>query len=133
MSQENVEIVRRAYEALGRRDLHAFLELMHPSVKATSRILEVEGAVYEGREGMRRLVEGIWSVFPDWQSEVMEAREVDDEVVLAAIRNVGRGVGSGVEVDMTAWQAVRFQDGQAIWIHPYATEAEALEAVGLSE
>jgi ketosteroid isomerase-like protein len=133
MSRENVELVRRGYEALGRRDLQAFLEFIHPSVKATSQMLEVEGGVYEGRDGVRRLVEGIWSVFPDWRPEVLEAREVDDEVVLVAIRNMGTGVGSGVEVDMTAWQAVRFQDGQAIWIHPYATETEGLEALGLRE
>ena len=128
-----MELVRRGYDALGRRDLRAFLEFIHPRVKATSRMLEVEGAVYEGHDGLRRLIEGIWSVFPDWQTEVLEAREVNDEVVLVAIRNTGTGVGSGVEVDMTAWQALRFHDGQAIWIHPYATEAEALEAVGLSE
>src|SRR5688500_12053600 len=133
MSKEDVEAIYRAYDALSRRDLHAVLELMHPEVKATSRMLEVEGAIYEGREGMRRLIEGIWSVFPDWQTEVLEARAVEDDLVLVAIRNRGRGVGSGVEVDMTAWQAVRFQGGQVIWMEPYETEAEALEAVGLSE
>jgi ketosteroid isomerase-like protein len=133
MSRENVDGLCRAYDALTRRDLHAFLELMHPEVKATSRILEVEGAVYEGHDGMRRLIEGIWSVFPDWHPEVLEARAVNDDLVLATIRNRGMGVASGVAVDMTAWQAVRFQDGQAILIEPYETETEALEAVRLRE
>ena len=133
MSQENVDGVRRAYEALARRDLHAFLELVHPDVEATSRMLEVEGAVYRGRDGMRRLVEGIWSVFPDWHSEVIEARAVGEDAVLAKIRNRGKGTASGVEVDMTAWQIVTFDDGRARFIRPYETEAEALEAVGLLE
>ncbi len=133
MSQENVDSVYRGYEALRRHDLHAFLELMHPEIKATSRLLEVEGAVYEGREGMRRLIEGVWSVLPDWQPEVLEARAIDDDVVLCAVPNTGRGVEPGVEVDMTAWQVIKFQDDQAISIHPYETEAEALDAVGLRE
>jgi ketosteroid isomerase-like protein len=133
MSQENVDSVRGAYEALRRHDLHAFLQAIHPEVKATSRLLEVEGAVYEGREGMRRLIEGVWAVFPDWQPEVLEADGYEEDLVVCAIRNKGRGVGSGVEVDMRAWQVVRFRDGMAIEIHAHETQAEALEAVGLSE
>ena len=59
MSQENVEVVRRAYDAIRRRDLHAFLDLIHPDVEATSRVLEVEGAVYRGREGCAQFMEDI--------------------------------------------------------------------------
>jgi ketosteroid isomerase-like protein len=133
MSRENVETVRRAYEALGRHDLHATLELMHPDVEATSRMLEIEGAVYRGREGMRRLVEGIWSVFPNWRTEVLEARSAGDDIVVVKVRNRGKGATSGIDVDMVAWQVVRFEDSLARWIHPHETEAEALEALGLSE
>ena len=132
MSQENVKMVRQGYEALRLRDLHAFLDLMHPEVEATSRVLEVEGAVYKGREGMRQFIEGIWSVFPDWYPTLLDAREVNDAVV-AKVHNAGRGVGSGIEIDMTAFQVLQFRDGLVIWVRPYATEKEALEAVGLSE
>ena len=132
MSQENVDGVHQAYDAIRRRDLHAFLDLMHPDVEATSRVLEVEGAVYRGRAGMRQFIEDIWSVFPDWHPEVAHARDCGDAVV-AEIRGTGRGVGSGIETGMTAFQVVKFRDGKAIWIHGYATEHEALEAVGLSE
>ena len=34
MSQENVEVARQAYDAVNRRDLDAFLELMDPEVVA---------------------------------------------------------------------------------------------------
>ena len=133
MSRENVDLIYRAYDALTRHDIHAALELMHPEIEATSRILEVEGAVYKGHSGMRELIEGIWSVFPNWESKVLEAREVSDDVVLATVRNRGKGAASGVEIDMTAWQVVEFRDGKPILLRPYETEAEALEAVGLSE
>jgi ketosteroid isomerase-like protein len=129
---ENVDGLYRAYDAMRRRDLHAFLALMDPEVEATFRVLAVEGTVYRGHEGIRRFAEEVWSVFPDWHPEVDEAREVGDAVV-AKVRGVGQGVVSGIEVEMTVWQVVKFRDGKAIWIHGYATEREALEAVGLSE
>ena len=43
MSQENVELLYRAQEALNRRDLDAFLALHDPNVEIVPRILLVEG------------------------------------------------------------------------------------------
>src|SRR3954453_18534491 len=102
MSQENVEVVRRGYEAMRSRDLHAVLELIDPEFEGTLRILEVEGAPYRGHEGMRRFAGEVWSVFPDWDPEVVSAREVADDVLVVHVRAAGRGVGSGVEVDLAA-------------------------------
>lgn len=133
MSQENVDAVYKAYDAMRRRDLHALLALMHPEVEATFRVMAVEGSVYRGHEGMRRFAEEVWSVFPDWHPEVDEARSVGADHVLARVRGTGRGVGSGLEVGMTVWQVVKVRDGKAIWVHGYPTEEEALEAVGLTE
>ena len=58
---------------------------------------------------------------------------VGEETVVTKVRGAGRGVGSGVELDMTACQVVRFRDGKVISIHGYPTEAEALEGAGLRE
>jgi ketosteroid isomerase-like protein len=132
MSRENVDAVYRAYDAIRRRDLHAFLDLTDPDVEGTLRVLEVEGAVYRGHEGMRRFAEEIWSVFPDWHPEVEEAREVG-ECVVAKVRGAGRGVGSGIDVGMTIWQVIEVRAGKAVWFQGYPTEEEALEAVRLRE
>ena len=133
MSQENLETLYRGYDAMRRRDLHALLGVIHPKFEGSFRILEVEGVVYRGHEGMRRLAEEVWSVFPDWHPEVEHARVVGEEAVVAKIRGAGRGVGSGIEVEMTTWQLVKFDDGKVISMHPYPTEADAIQAVGLSE
>ncbi len=132
MSQQNIDALYRGYDAMRRRDLHAVLDIMHPELELTSRILEVEGVVYRGHEGMRRFAEEVWSVFPDWRPEVEEPRAVG-EAVVAKVRGAGRGVGSGIELDMTAWQVVDFRDGKVISMHGYPTQEEALEAVGLRE
>jgi ketosteroid isomerase-like protein len=133
MSRENVEIVRRGYEAMRNRDLHAVLELTDPEFEGTFRILEVEGTTYRGHEGMRRFAEEVWSVFPDWNPEVVSVREVADNLLLLHVRGTGRGVGSGVELDLTAWQIFKVRDGRVLSMRGYRTEADALEAVGLSE
>lgn len=46
MSHENVEIVRRLYEALDRRDLAAVDRLCHDHVRIHTRVGEVTGRVY---------------------------------------------------------------------------------------
>jgi len=132
MSQENIDTLNRGYDAMRRRDLHALLDVIHPEFEGKFRIMEVEGTVYRGHEGMRRFAEEVWSVFPDWYPEMNEARDAG-EVVVAKVRGAGRGVGSGIELDMTTWQVVKFRDGKVIGMQGYPTKAEALEAVGLRE
>jgi ketosteroid isomerase-like protein len=109
MSQENVEALNAAYEALRRHDLHAFLDYMHPEIEATAHVLEVEGEIYRGRDGMRKFIEEIWSVFPDWTPQVASARDLEHAVV-AEIHSAGRAVESGVPVEVVVWQTVEFRD-----------------------
>jgi ketosteroid isomerase-like protein len=63
MSQENVELARRAYEALGRDDLDELLALVDPEVEWHSLVLEMEGT-FHGHEGVRRWWTSLHSVFP---------------------------------------------------------------------
>ena len=132
MSRENVEIVRRSYEALNRRDLHAVLDRADPELVATSRVAAAEGTVYRGRDGLRRMLEDILSVFPDWAPQVLDARDLGD-TVLTQIRMRGRAVESGITLEEVGWQVIEFRDGKIVRMHGYGSEAEALEAVGLSE
>jgi hypothetical protein len=53
MSQKNVELARRAYDALNRRDLGAFLALMDANMEALPRVVAIEGG-HHGHEGIRR-------------------------------------------------------------------------------
>jgi ketosteroid isomerase-like protein len=73
MSQENVELGKRAYEAFNRRDLDGFLALMDPDVEALPRTLGIEGGAYTGHDGMRRWAEDILAVFDDFNVDFIEA------------------------------------------------------------
>jgi ketosteroid isomerase-like protein len=78
MSQENVELTRRAYEALSRRDLDAFLAAADPDVVAVPRIVAIEGGALRGRGGIRRWWDSILSAFPDFDAEVISVRGIGD-------------------------------------------------------
>jgi ketosteroid isomerase-like protein len=55
MSQENVEVVRRAYAAFNRGDLDAVVANVAPDAEyVTSGAIPGSGSVYRGREGLKR-------------------------------------------------------------------------------
>jgi ketosteroid isomerase-like protein len=114
-----------AYDAWNRRDLNALLELTHPELEARSYIMDAEGAVYRGREGMRRFFEDLVSVFPDWRVEIVSTRAAGDAIVVE-LRVSGKAAGSGLALSEIRWQVVRFRDGLILSLSGYATEAEAL-------
>jgi ketosteroid isomerase-like protein len=54
-------------------------------------------------------------------------------VLLVEVRMTATGASSGLAVEQTGWQVLRFRDGKVIRVDGYGSRAEALEAVGLSD
>ena len=129
-----MELFRRAIDAFNRRDLDAFLPMCDPDVEFFSRFLELEGGgPYRGHAGIRSWWEELLDVSPDFRGDIKEVRELGDDVVIARVRFHGHGAESNTPMDQTSWQIVRVRDKAAIWMGIYRSEAEALEAAGLSE
>jgi ketosteroid isomerase-like protein len=131
MSEGNVEIVRRAWQAWERGDWEPLYAFYHPDIVWDASALRGPIAgVYHGQEGVRRY-------FREWL-ESFEAHDARAEKFIAAgddvivrLRLRGRGKKSGVEVEMSRLNVYRIKDGLAIRVELFETEAEALEAVGL--
>src|SRR5687767_600607 len=126
MSQENIEIVRRAYDALNRHDLATVLAFTDPDVVVRPRILSVEGGTLRGHEGVRTWWDGLSSTFPDLNFEVIEVRGVDDDVTVANIQVRGHGEGSGAPFVDDVWHACRLRNGKVIWWQTFDSERAAL-------
>lgn len=126
MAQSDIDVVCGSHDAFRRRDLEAFVEYMDPDIEFASLVLEVEGT-YRGHEGIRSWWNDILAVFPEWQPEVEDAREVGDRVVLR-VRAEGAGTGSGIDVDRAIWQVAEVRDGLIRSWRFYRTEHEALVA-----
>ena len=130
MSRENVELVKAAYTALDRRDLDAFLAVIHPDVEFRSLIAEMEGQTYQGHDGVREWWNDVAGSVGGVRYELGKAEGFRDRGVLR-VRIVG--TIEDVEVPQTMWQAWRVSEGLLCWWEGFRSEAEALEAVGLSE
>ena len=133
MSEENVERVRRAYEAFNRGDIDGSVEDFAPDFEfETSGEIPGLRGVYRGREGWKHLLETFWGEFDDARTEVHEFSEAGDQV-LVTLTMRGRGKQSGAETGWSFWQLWTMRDGKFVRGQGFGSRDEALEAAGLSE
>jgi ketosteroid isomerase-like protein len=134
MSQETVEVVRQAAEAIDRRDRTAWLALDHeecevvalddwpePGVRGAEAAWNFYGTVFDALDRIGR--SGIGDV---------ELADVGTDKVLAHLRNELSGK-SGAGVRFNFWVVVTLRQGKIVREHWFADHDEALEAAGLRE
>ena len=133
MSEENVELFYEANDAFNRRDLDALLALADPDIEWFPRIAELEGGrPYRGHDGVRHWWESWLAVAPDFSGEVEEVRDLGD-VTVGRVHLRGHGGASGAILEQTVWQFTEWREKKCVRYRTFASEAEALEAAGLSE
>jgi SnoaL-like domain len=132
MSEENVERTLAMARAFNRRDWDAFVALTHDEIQVESRLVAMEGA-YTGHAGLRRWWDNFLGVFPDYEIEVQELRDLGGDVTLAHIRGWGHGADSATPLIDPFWMPQRWRDGKCVWWRNCTTESEALEAAGLRD
>jgi uncharacterized protein len=136
MSQENVEIVRRVYDAVARRDTESVLALYDPEIEWDGTRHPMSGLgedVYHGHEGLRRWSRGWYEAWEDLEDICEELIDAGDHVVSISTMR-GRGRASGVEVEWTLNYGVwTIREGKVVRVAWFRTREEALEAAGLRE
>jgi ketosteroid isomerase-like protein len=132
VSQENVDTIQAAYEALARDDRKALDALMqeHLARDFTFESI-VTGGTYKGRDGLRGMMDDIQQTV-DWTVEVEEAVDLGEHVLIVQ-RMSGRGSQSGVPVTQHFAVVWTFQGNVAVLGRAFASRAEAVEAAGLRE
>lgn len=132
--ESNSEKLLGAYDAWNRQDCDAWLAYLAPDVViSTSGVFPDLSAEYCGHgEATRfwRQMHAPWEVF---RIDV-EHVEDDDEYAFAAIRFSGKGVDSGIEVDMRFGMGTRMgDDGLATHLVNRRTLEEAREVLKAQE
>jgi ketosteroid isomerase-like protein len=128
MSQENVDVVRAQFAALGHGGLEAVTRFWHPDIEWRA----IEGAaddvgLIEGRERLYRYYAEWLELFDDLHNDVLETHEVGELIVLR-MRVTGRSRSAGVPVELDYALVVELCDGRIIRGREFATVDQALEA-----
>ena len=131
MSQEDLEIVRRNFEALAAGEAGVLFERAHPEIRVFPRPAEPDAAAeYRGLEGLMEYVINWFGQWDDYDSELVEVTDAGEHI-LAVVRERGRAP-SGPEVEGLFSHSFVLRDGKVVEWHMYDSHAEALAAVGLS-
>ena len=132
MSQENVEAVRRIFEAWACGDWSIGNDYLDEhAVCVVSSDFPAFG-VYVGLDGIR----AYWRDFlAQWERLTFEAERLQPvgDTVLARVVQHSKGRASGIEGDISYFMLFTFRGGRIVRMESIMGEAEALEAVGLSE
>ena len=139
MSQENVEIVRRFYDAFGAGDLDAATAVFADQVRVTDPDL---GTV-EGLPAFREYLDGLKGPLPDARAVIERIYEAGDTVIVEG-RFTGTNTGplagpegplpsSGRKVDLAFADFSRLSGGKIVDYRTYYDQVALLTQLGLSE
>jgi ketosteroid isomerase-like protein len=138
MSQENVELVRRAFAEFAGSSLRERIEevaragLLAPDVEIDFSTMYPDGPILRGLDAWL----GFTDSLPWGRSVAIEPEryfDVDDERVLVFMRVTAEGEGSGTPVEIRSAYEFTIRDGVVVRWNVWADRSQALEAAGLSE
>jgi ketosteroid isomerase-like protein len=131
MSQENVEIVRKAFEAWNAGDMDAFREFYDPDIIVRPPEGWPEPGPFVGREA----VMGQWEQLREtWDADEVEPiGDFIDAADRVVVRQAWRGAGHGPSLNMEMTNVFMVRNGRIVYQEVFWDHTEALEAAGLSE
>jgi ketosteroid isomerase-like protein len=134
LSQENVELVRRAVEAAIQRrpdwaTVNALFDPQHELVQLTGFVDKEEGTGFgaAGFQDWRAMMDQAG----DWRVEVDDARTAPDGRVAVLMRVLLKGERSGAQVEQTLCVLCSVANGKITRTESFTGWEEALKAVGL--
>ena len=130
MSQENVEIVRKAAECWNRGDLAAWMDFFDQDavLRAAEGWRERD---FRGQDAVRAFYEGLAETVG--HDSVIEELIDAGGAVVTRVRAHVTGAESGVEGDLRFTQVTTIRKGKVVLNEFFWDHEEALEAAGLSE
>lgn len=139
MSREDVEVVRRVYEASARRDAEAVLALYDPEVEwdgSRHRWAEVMDGdpKWRGHDALRSFFRRYYEMWEGFEHEIEELIYAGGENVISVVTSRARGRSSGVVVEWGEQVGLwTIRDGRVVRVVWFPSRQEALEAAGLAE
>ena len=135
MSEENLELVRRtyeaAYEAGGQADYDAVMSYFHPEIEFHAYPRSPEAGVYHGKQAFQEYLKNVWDQYERLRIEVEELLDAGDQVVAVITLHAVPKRGQN-EITVHIAEVFTIRDGLLAEQRAYSTRNEALEAAGQS-
>lgn len=129
MASENLEIVKRGFDAFNERGIEGIIPLIHSDFEATTPpSLASEPDTYRGPDGIRRWFDSFDEVMDEIRWEPHRFREVGDRVVVEFTLRA-RGKTTGLDFGQDAVMVWEIRDGMASRLDLFQSLDEALVAV----
>ena len=133
MSQENIDRLRAAYEAFNQTGEIVVAHLAPDfELRQASSIIDTAG-VFRGPNAFRDVLRELAESFEDFKAEAEKFIEAPTGEIVVVVHVLGRGRGSGAEMDNRIAHVWTYRDDKAVRMVAYEEPADALEAVGLRE
>ena len=131
MSDANVEVVRRGFEAFQRGGPEAMLDELFSEKVITYRH-DPDRATLHGKAGFREAVADWTEGFSEWQVLPQEFIDLGERVLVQVVQ-IAHGKSSGVRVEQDWWFLFELTGRKVSKLSFYADPAEARVAAELSE
>ena len=130
MSPENVELVRRFWEAAAERKLSEMRWVFTPGFELREERSMPEAETFYGPEAMEQWSRK-WAAMFDYTYVPREIHDAGDRVLMEAVVRA-RGKQSGAETEGIFYQVWTFRNGKCSSVDSYQDLTEAVRAAGLA-
>ena len=129
MGEQSVEVVERAYDALGRGDLAGVLGAMADDIKWYQAEGMPNGGLYQGGEAVAQNVFGpLMENIPNF-AVTPEQFFASGDTVAVVVRYTGTGKDTGKELDLPVVHVWDVRDGKLAQFRQFADTAKFREVV----
>jgi ketosteroid isomerase-like protein len=130
MASHNVEVVRGMLEAYADGGVDAVIPFIHPDFHGeVPPEVSAEPDSYDGHDGVQRYFDLFAEVIDDLAFEPYEFVEAGDRVMTVS-RLSGVGKGSGIPVEMEAYNVAVVRGDKLSAMFAFASREAALQALG---
>ena len=128
----DLEDLRAAFEAIGKRDWDRALVVLHPDAVWYDPVEVPDSGVHTGHEEIRRFwEEELFEAWEEWHTDLHELIPSGDKI-LAVVDLVGTARHSGIQLELDLFQVFTFKDGLAVEQQGFLNREQAFEAAGIN-
>lgn len=128
MSKSNADLVVEALTAYQQGDDETLRSLMHPDAETYAEPGMINAGRFMGFEGFKQWTRQWEEAWEQISYEPAEFIDVDDSHLVVRVHVIGRGAGSGVEIDREFGWLYEVEDGHITRYHLYDNAEKAVEA-----